>query len=390
MTAYNLEDVIKSVLIKEAYRLVKAGWLTQEAWAQLKTTHSTLKQNTQWYIRILFFLLGSLLVAVSFGFLALFIFVGNGIKNHDESAFCVIGLIASIIAAELIASSKYYAHGLSDAFILSIQIMTFFTVAVMNDFEMMWLPFFILSSCAFYCYKRFIHRISLLISVLSMIATIIVIFINLGTVTTLLLPFLLMFISASLFYTTKTWGQKTTNLLLCKDLYVLYYLSFILFYLSSNYFIIQEASNELLYSGDSGNRDIMFSYFFEACSYLLPIGYIALGLWWRDRIVLWIGIVVGIVGVFTFRYYHHLLPTEIVLTLSGVLLLSVSLFLIKKLKNNTEGFTFQKDPTQDSFTALDLEVLQASLKNISSSIQPSTSTDFNGGSSSGGGASGSY
>ncbi|MFN8415582.1 MAG: hypothetical protein U0U66_04540 [Cytophagaceae bacterium] len=392
MTAYKIEDIIKAVLVKEAYILVKTGLMSQEDWEKLKTTHTTFQQNSKWFIRILFFLLGVLLLDLIIGFLALFIFLNNSSSN-DGLYLCILGLMASVAGAEIIARAKYYAHGLSDAFIIGIQVMTFITIfTILIDLENppIWVACLGLSISSLYCYKRFVHSMSLLISVVAFIATIIALFIQLGTITTLLLPFVLMLISIGIFYTSKTWGQKTKDLLLCKDLYVLYYLSFVLFYLASNYFIIREASNELLYKADEVATDIQFSYFFQACSYLLPIGYIALGLWWRDRMILWIGIVVGIIGVFTFRYYHHILPTEIVLTLSGSILLAASLYLIKKLKHATEGFTFQKDPTQDSFTAMDLEILQSALKNINSSIDIKPKTDFNGGSSSGGGASGSY
>jgi hypothetical protein len=392
MKAYKMEEVTKAVLIKEARLLVKMGLMSQEYWEQLKNTHTILNQNSRWYFRILFFLLGSLLVGLTIGFLALILFLGNSVHQGDI-VLCILSLIGSVAAAELIASMKYYAHGLSDAFILSIQMMSFITLFTFMDnmgSHHFWIAFFGLSTTSFYCYMRFIHSMSLLISVVALIATIILLFIQLGTIATLLLPFVLMLMSGGLFYGAKTLGQKTTNLLLSKDLYVVYYLSFVLFYLASNYYLIRETSNEILSSGDAMNKDIPFSYFFQACSYILPIGYMALGLWCRDRIIIWIGVLVGIIAVFTFRYYHHLLPTEIVLTLSGSILLVASLYLIKKLKYNTYGFTFKKDPTLDNFSAIELEVLQAALKNINSTIQPHSSTEFNNGTSSGGGASGNF
>ena len=107
--------------------------------------------------------------------------------------------------------------------------------------------------------------------------------------------------------------------------------------------------------------------------------------------VLWIGFATTLFSIYTIRYYHHLLPTEVALTLGGLLLFTITYFCIKKIKDKTTGITFQPDRFVNSSDFIHTEALiltsQFGLKpetNIESPVE------FGGGDFSGGGSGGSF
>jgi hypothetical protein len=104
--------------------------------------------------------------------------------------------------------------------------------------------------------------------------------------------------------------------------------------------------------------------------------------------MLWIGFLALAFSIFTIRYYHHILPAEVALTLGGLVLFAFTYFSIKKIKTNETGITFLPDRFSNSNSQLNLEiVIAASQFGLKPEIKAEESPmDFGGGGFSGGGS----
>jgi hypothetical protein len=120
----------------------------------------------------------------------------------------------------------------------------------------------------------------------------------------------------------------------------------------------------------------------------LPFVYLYFGLKKKDEILLRIGLLLIAAAVGTFRYYYHILPTDVVLTLAGTLLLGVVYTVMKYLETPKHGFTYEVLDEKHPMDSLKIESLVVA--ETFSHIQAAPAdegTKFGGGDFGGGGSS---
>ena len=202
-----------------------------------------------------------------------------------------------------------------------------------------------------------------------------------------LLPFTVMIISAIVYFIVKKLSERKDYLYYQTCLSILKTLSLTTFYLGGNYLIVREGNaiiNNLYLSVSPQVGSAPVFYFFTA---ITPLGYIVFGLRYRDRLILILGLITLGFSIFTYRFYFAILPIEIALTVSGILLIVLAGGLIHYLRTEKKGFTYQPD---DEFEGFNLEAMLMS-QLIQSKIPPNGDTfRFGGGDSGGGGAGGKY
>lgn len=96
-------------------------------------------------------------------------------------------------------------------------------------------------------------------------------------------------------------------------------------------------------------------------------------------------------AIFTIRYYHPILPTELALTFGGMILLAVVYSIIRYLKKPKFGFTYAENSNAGDMDRMKIEslIIAQNLGNNSTSSTESASR-FGRGTSGGGGATGNY
>ena len=202
-----------------------------------------------------------------------------------------------------------------------------------------------------------------------------------------LLPFIVMTVSAGMYFTVKKLSIRKDYLYYETCLTILKTLSLITFYLGGNYLIVREGNALINNLYLSTSPQVAFAPMFYFFTTIIPIAYILFGLRYRDRLTLILGLITLGFSIFTYRFYFSILPVEIALTLGGVLLIALSGGLIHYLKTDKHGFTYQPD---DEFEGLNLEAMLMS-QIIQSKIPHQGDTfRFGGGDSGGGGAGGKY
>lgn len=157
-------------------------------------------------------------------------------------------------------------------------------------------------------------------------------------------------------------------------------------YLSVNYFVVRELSEEMFGTYLEPGQEIPFAFLFYFFTVAIPPAYIFFGLWKKDRILLRIGLLLIALSIATIRMYHSMLPIETALTMGGLLLLATAYGLIRWLKTPQRGFTFEADKDSDHRILESLVVAQS----FSKGAAPESETQFGGGDFGGGGASDGY
>ncbi|MBK6634698.1 MAG: hypothetical protein IPG38_10605 [Chitinophagaceae bacterium] len=162
----------------------------------------------------------------------------------------------------------------------------------------------------------------------------------------------------------------------------------ICFYAAANYYVVREMSNSMFNLGLKENESIPFGWLFWIFTILIPLVYILGGVQKKDAVLLRVGLIAVAAIVFTVRYYHTVLPVEIVMLLGGIILITVSYALTKWLVQPKNGFTSAEISKRYIIDKMNIEALV--IAETFGSNLPANDSKFGGGSFGGGGASGEY
>ncbi|MEO7423564.1 MAG: hypothetical protein ABI036_00150, partial [Fibrobacteria bacterium] len=156
------------------------------------------------------------------------------------------------------------------------------------------------------------------------------------------LPFLIIALSAAVVYSAG-WALSRPNLRYWHALWtVLRFATLMTGYAGGNYFVVKEARQAFLGSSFRGEEGIPMGAAFYAFTFCVPVIYIAWGLVRKDRLFLRAGLLCLALAVFTYKYYHHVMPMETGLTLVGIILITVAWFVLRIFKTVRFGITAER------------------------------------------------
>lgn len=388
MIAYNKIELDNTLLVDEALSLKKSGFIGSAQYKTIIGELSTLKRHKNVLIRLGFFLLGSFLYSSICGMLSFFL------VNSDNLNYEILLFVYSIIGfggMEFFAREKYCGFGLDDAFLLGAQMLLFVAIGISTNGNYLAVCI-TMALVSIISYLRYVHLLSALLACIGVIGGLAYLMFEFGTIGKSILPFVIMVFSAMLYFLSKKGFENLKSPYYAKGIELVNSFSLILFYLSGNYLVVRELSIILLKKDIPATQEIPFAIFFYAFTLSIPVCYLLYSLIKKDKPMLWIGFLALGFSVFTIRYYHHILPAEMALTLGGLVLFAFTYFSIKKIKNNKTGITFLLDRFSNSNSQLNLEtIVVASQFGLKQEIKPEESPmDFGGGGFSGGGSSGEF
>ncbi len=162
----------------------------------------------------------------------------------------------------------------------------------------------------------------------------------------IVLPFIGIALSLIVYYFSKT-ALKNDALFYWEDcLKVLEITGLVAFYGSINYYVVDKI---LMFNNDEMNVPTPYNMLFSVLTAVIPLVYLVFGIKTKDRI-LWILGTLGIVAsILTYRYYYAIMPIEWALTLAGILVLVLAVFLIKYLKTPQHGFAYLLKTSKTNF-----------------------------------------
>jgi hypothetical protein len=215
--------------------------------------------------------------------------------------------------------------------------------------------------------------------------------IPLGDMAKIAMPFLLMAISFFVYLFIKRYKNDNRFRYYKTCCTLIEILALITLYVSGNYFVVREVSNTMFALNLKEGESVPGGWIFWITTILLPVLYIVRGIQKRDVILLRTGLLLVAAIVCTIRYYYHFGPLEVIMTISGIVMILTAYIITKYLTPSKYGFT-HAEPNDPEFAGmLQLESLVvAQTFDQTTPVEPDKRFDFGGGSGGGGGATGNF
>jgi hypothetical protein len=390
MKAYNPLWSENDFIQKTAHKWLKRGFLSKKQSSEIEKAYPHDYYDPNVFLKIGLFIFTILAAGFSIGIMSIFFvdIYNNYLKTAAIIQSLLIGSVFFFLLENLIKGRKLYHSGVDNALIYmalgSFCTSIYFLFEKLNLptwlFLMLFLPLFVAATI------RYAESVVCTLTYFLILGIFVTIALESFWGKTLL-PFIVMVVSAGMYFVVKKLSTRKDYLYYETCLTILQTLSLVTFYLGGNYLIVREGNALINNIYLSVSPQVAFASIFYFFTTIIPIGYIFFGLRYRDRLILILGLIALGFSIFTYRFYFSILPVEIALTLGGILLIALAGGLIHYLKTEKKGFTYQPD---DEFEGFNLEAMLMSQIVQSKIPQQGDTFRFGGGDSGGAGAGGNY
>ncbi len=390
MKAYNPLWSENDFIQKTAQKWLKQGFLSKEQSLEIEKTYPHDYYDPNIFLKIGLFIFTILAASVSVSLMSVFLYWIY--ENHFNTSIAIqsllVGFVFLMLLESLIKGRKLYHSGVDNALIYmalgSFCTTIYFLFEKLNPptwlFLILFLPLFVASTI------RYAESVVCTLTYFLVLGIFVIIALESFWGKTLL-PFIVMLVSAGVYFLVKKLSARKDYLYYETCLTILKTLSLATFYLGGNYLIVREGNALINNIYQSVSPQVAFAPMFYFFTAIIPLSYAAFGLRYRDRLIVILGLITLGFSIFTYRFYFALLPIEIALTLGGILLIALAGGLIHYFKTTKHGFTYQPD---DEFEGFNLEAVLMSQLVQSKIPQQGDTFRFGGGDTGGGGAGGNY
>ncbi|MBV8252566.1 MAG: hypothetical protein JO154_08160 [Chitinophaga sp.] len=363
MLAYNKTQLDNLEIITATEKAFKQQYITGEERDSIVAAHPVNLYTPNIFLRVGIFILTTIIAAFSLGLLSLMLLHG-GSEEIYRGLLIIFGILCYGAAEWLIKEKHHYKSGADDALIYFSSICIFCGITLMNHYilsdRIMALIIVILGT---YFTLRFADMIA---TAAAFVGVMYLLFSYLHN------PWIMMVASLGIYLLV----IKLKNKYYANNSIVLQALSLLTLYAAGNYFIVREVTEQ--------NQQI-----FWVSTVLIPLIYLFLGIYKKDRTLLRIGLILIAAMVFTIRYYHSIAPLEVAMTFAGAGMILIAYMLLRYLKTPKNGFTSEEIDDEQT-GAIQLESLIIAQTFHKTGAPEKDHFDFGGGSGGGGGATGDY
>jgi hypothetical protein len=363
MLAYNKTQLDNLEIVTATEQAFKHQYITAEERDSIIAAHPVLLYTPNIFLRIGIFVLTTIIAAFSLGLFALMTLSGS--SEHFFCGLLIFFGIASYVAAEVLIREKHhYRSGADDALIYFSCVCIFCGIIFFNDFEdSTRLMAMIITILGTYVSLRFADMIATAAAF--------------GGAMYLLFsftpnPWIIMAVSLGIYLLS----IRLKNKYYVNNAIVLQSLSLLTLYAAGNYFIVREVTDRT-------------QYIFWVSTVLIPLIYLGLGVYQKNKNLLRIGLVLIAAMVFTIRYYHSIAPLEVAMVVAGTAMIAIAYGLTRYLKTPRHGFTSEEDEEEKGSLQLESLVL-AQTFHKAGAAPAKDHLEFGGGTGSGGGATGEF
>ena len=206
-----------------------------------------------------------------------------------------------------------------------------------------------------------------------------------GGLTEALMPFIFLVTFLLVFVACILIDRKLSTFVFSSHLIIAKTLSLLIVYASVNYFVVRELSEMLMGLALDKGQDIPYAIVFYGFTALLPVLYIYYGIVKRSVLFIRVGLIITVLSAITFKYYFSLGLPVVTFTVAGIILISVSLWLMNYLKIMRNGFT-RDNLINDKWLSEDVNAIIISQTLGGNKLTDTKNQSFGGGNSGGGGA----
>ncbi|MDO3625811.1 hypothetical protein [Mucilaginibacter sp. BT774] len=390
MIAYNKIWLTSLRLQNDVKENQNRGYITAEEFKNIKDKYPVGFYTPGLFARIGLFILTIIVVTFADGILSLLFASASNL--FDTAGWVFFLSILSYTALEVIVSSKHhYRSGVDDALLFISALLSGVASAMLfSHYNVVYyMPvsatIFILS---LYFTIRFADMLMAALCGAALFAFIYFGWTKLVPFGIATIPFVIMLVSAGLY-----WGSYNLNR---QKQFAGYYncilIAQIIFllglYTAGNYYVVQTLGDNI---SDQAGKPIPLGTFFWLWTMLIPLVYLGWGIFKKNTVLLRMGLVLIAAAIATFRYYYHVLPLDMVLTMGGALILGIAYTAMRYLKTPKHGFTYAEPDTGHMMDHLKVESLIVAETFAKVPSPPAEERSrFGGGDFGGGGSSSSY
>jgi len=389
MIAYNHTSLDNLLLKEEAADAFHQQLISTEEYNAIEKAYPVNLYSPNLFIRIGLFVLTTVIVSMGYAFL-LMLEIGGSEKGIGILTFFYSLLLYGALEF-IIREKKHYRSGMDDALqwlcigaIVGAANLIFSSVTIFGQAALIFIP-------AFYFLLRFGNAI---MGVLAFFALLVIVFYGvtpLGNMAKTIMPFLLMAISFSVYWLMKQYSNNNRLRYYQHCCTLIKILALLILYAAGNYFVVREVSNSLFNLQLKEGESVPYGWVFWIPTVLLPALYIFRGIQKKDVILLRSGLILVAAVIFTFRYYYHLAPLEIALSIGGTIMIVIAYFITKYLTPPKHGFTHAEPNDPQLAGLLQVEsIIVAQTFHHTPTPEPGKHFDFGGGSGGGAGATDSF
>jgi hypothetical protein len=344
-------------------------------------------------VRVGLFILTFIIASVSTGFLSL---IASGADILDSPVWPIFLGVICYGSLEFLVKGKHYFHSGVDNALLYYSACLFAGGCIWSIINMHLTSGDTLLCAALICILctilsfRFADVVTTAVSCIAFFAFVYFAWAKAGQFGLATMPFVMMIAAGGVYFFFNRIGKNKDSVNYTNCITIAKLISLVTLYAAGNYFVVNRLNNALNGLDDS-HTAIPFGYIFWLWMLLIPVVSLFIGIKKKNTMFLRIGMILAAASVATFRNYYHLLPIEIMLTLSGMILLALSYTIIKYLKIPRNGFTYAEPDEAGTLDSLNIEGLV--IGETTSHLTPAANQPtqrFGGGTGGGGGSSGDF
>lgn len=334
--AYNSAWLNNLHIVKEAKQWMVSGLITKEQYGVIAEQYPSKFYHPNLIIRILLLVATLIVLGAITGLLVLMF-----IKAEEALSFLsVVYGVGSMIVLDrvFIASKNHYKSGITEAILY--HSVLFIILGFVEVFEDSPAPYAIVLTCllAFTAY-RYLDLISTIGSLCAFAWLVFYLLYQAGGAMQQIIPIVFIVLFTPLYFGFKRLKKIPTNEPWQNCLIAAEALCLLFIYAAGNYLVVRELSVELMNLDLQEGQDIPLAFVFYGLTVIIPVLYLYFGLKNKDLVLLRVSLAVLAFSVFTFKYYFSLGHHEITLTVSGLILLGISVSLLRWLKTPRHGYT---------------------------------------------------
>lgn len=388
MIAYNKEWLDNSESVDELENAYFKNLISKEEKEAAKKIFPVGFYSPNIFIRIGLFLLTVVIVGFSIGLVSLLFLFGSNDDTIFATLLIFFGLLTYGLLELMVQQKQHYKSGVDDALLWlsgscivgGLNLVT--TISTTTNA----IVIFIIS---LYFLLRFANALMGLLVALSLFSIVFLTYSEWGNFAKATTPFLLLLLASGIYFFTKKLSAQIGYRHHKNALMLMQVTALIAAYFSVNYFVVREASISLFYLDLKDGEGIAFGWLFWFFTFFIPVAYIFRGVQKKDVVLLRVGLLLLAAIVFTIRFYHSILPAEVVMTVGGLLLTGIACGLIQYLKEPKYGFTYLAGSDKYLLDKMNIEALVIA-ETFTATAPAENTTGFGGGSFGGGGASGDF
>jgi hypothetical protein len=393
MIIYNKEWLNNLHIIDLLKADQQANRITTAEFDNIKAAHPVGFYMPGAVVRVGLFILTFIIASVSTGFLSL---IASGVDILDTPVWPIFLGVICYGFLEFLVKGKHYFHSGVDNALLYYSACLFAGGCIwliidihLNSVDTLVCAGLTCILCTLLTF-RFADVVTMAASCIAFFAFVYFAWAKAGPFGLATMPFIMMIAAGGTYFFFNRISNNKGSVNYTNCLTIAKLISLIALYAAGNYFVVNRLNNALNGLDDS-HTAIPFGYIFWLWTLLIPVVYLYIGIKKKNTMLLRLGMILAAASIATFRNYYHLLPIEIMLTLSGMILLALSYTIIKYLKIPRNGFTYAEPDEAGTLHSLNIEGLV--IGEATSHLPPAANQPtqrFGGGTGGGGGSSGDF